>query len=194
MAAVQKPKARKVVWSASQIARLVVGSGDGAAAPGDSGPSSSSEPPGSSGTAAALSHHTAPRRRLLNPLVVPGLLMSALVTCAYASQTSACSSCCSPSAAAAAFNLFTAADEDPELVMWKSRAWAGQSGSQAGFLCVVVSWRPWAHGSRGFLSEMTGRRGGLSPSLKGSPEDRVARHRILKNWPSQGLKDPVKLA
>ncbi|KAK4032262.1 fungal-specific transcription factor domain-containing protein [Parachaetomium inaequale] len=132
MAAVQKPKARmrtwmtsqcarKAVWSASQIARLVVASDGAAPGLGGNGPCSSSEP-ASPGTTTAVSPNASPRRLLLNPLAVPGLLMSAIVTCAYASQTSACPSCCSPHTAAVsseAFDLFTGADEDPELVRWK---------------------------------------------------------------------------
>jgi hypothetical protein len=134
MAAVQKPNARlrrwlaspcprTAVWSASQIARLVAGDDAGAPAASAGGGPGSAEQTGA----------PPPRRLLLNPLAVPGLLMSAIVTCSYASQTSACRSCAPGTAGGAGgFDLFTAADEDQALEGWKQHAvgWAvwGPSG------------------------------------------------------------------
>ena len=133
MTAVQKLKARlrrwmaskcprKEVWSASQIARLAAS--DGAA--GGSG--SFSSEPGSLGIAALKPPL---RHLLLNPFAVPGLLMSAILTCSYASQTSACSSC-SPAAVSAAFDLFTAAYVDPALVRWKEHGVGWPVGGPSG--------------------------------------------------------------
>ncbi|SPQ26510.1 46fc4c23-44e7-4e08-8856-5fb8848ebb16 [Thermothielavioides terrestris] len=158
-AALQKPRARMrswlasacarmAVWSAAQIARLVVVP---AAAAGGDQPAALPAPdvPGRDVVLPA-----AARRQLLNPLAVPGLLMGAIVTCAYAAQTSACPACCPVAAAAAAataagggadgsgggggggaaaaVDLFVAADEDAALVAWKEHGmgWAvwGPSG------------------------------------------------------------------
>lgn len=112
MAAVQKPEARlrtwmssvcprTAVWSASQIARVVA-----------------TNERVSSGT---LSLATSRRLLLSNPLAIPGLLMSAIVTCSYVSQTTACPTCLPGAASAAALDLFTAAYDDPELLVWKER-------------------------------------------------------------------------
>ncbi|GAB1311574.1 hypothetical protein MFIFM68171_01784 [Madurella fahalii] len=125
MAAVQKPKARlrtwmssacprTALWSASQIARLVA-----------------VDPEASINPVSRLSGTSSPvasrRLRLSNPLAIPGLLMSAIVACSYASHTSVCPSCSPPgSVNAAAIDLFTAEYNNPELLRWKERGegWA----------------------------------------------------------------------
>jgi hypothetical protein len=140
MAAVQKPQARlrawiaspcprAAVWSAAQIARVVALVGQGGAwgevhVPGQGLDSDS-------GGGAVV---VAARRVLLaNPLAVPGLLMSAVVVCSYASQTRACSRC-APGSAGAGFDLLAAEINDPQLVRWAERGegWAawGPSGIQ----------------------------------------------------------------
>lgn len=141
MAVVQKPKARlrkwmaspcprTAVWSASQIARLVAGDGVGTPAAGGGGSTGRSPGPGLAehgappGTALQATRHPPPPGCvLLNPLAVPGLLMSAIVACSFASQTSACPSC-APSTASdtGAFDLFTGADDGPALAEWKQHA------------------------------------------------------------------------
>jgi hypothetical protein len=121
-AGVHKPKAhlhrwlaslcpRSAVWSAAQIARLLTAEIEDA--PGASLPSA--------------------RRLLLNPLAVPGLLMSAIVTCSYASQTLACPNCLPGSAVhTSAVDVFVGGDEDQGLARWKQfgEGWAvwGASG------------------------------------------------------------------
>jgi hypothetical protein len=135
-ALLQKPKARlrtwmasdcprTAVWSAAQIARLVmVTSSSGAPADPDS-------------DSAARRH----RLLVLNPLAVPGLLMSAIVACSYAaSHASGACPGCSPGLtqnanAGAVVDLFvTDADREmaPELLRWKAygegRAVWGPSG------------------------------------------------------------------
>lgn len=130
MAAVQKPKARLrvwmsspcpriTVWSASQIARLMSV---------DEEATVNADP-----RLPDTLNPVASRRLLLsNPLAIPGLLMSAIVTCAYASQTSACPDCLPGSDSAAAIDLFAAEYNNPELARWKEcgRGWAiwGRSG------------------------------------------------------------------
>ncbi|KAL1839854.1 hypothetical protein VTJ49DRAFT_1085 [Mycothermus thermophilus] len=160
MAAVQKPHARirrwmssncprMAVWSASQIARLVIAanhhinSSTSTSNIASTQPLQSSSPTSQQTSPTLLSssgldtphHHRTPadRRLLLNPLAIPGLLMSAIVTCSYASKTTgACPACAGGSQSSStavtgntlnlgslAFDLFTATDDDETLIRWK---------------------------------------------------------------------------
>lgn len=113
---------RSALWNAAQICRIY--SIESLRAD-FSAPNSSSSP--SSRTRAHLK---------LNPLLIPGVLMSAIVACSYARYTQTCETCTatthhhpsSPTststatlAAAEAVDLFRAADDDPALEAWKQR-------------------------------------------------------------------------
>ncbi|KAK0610606.1 fungal-specific transcription factor domain-containing protein [Bombardia bombarda] len=121
MAAIQRPKARlrawmaspcarTAVWDAAQIARVVLKSvGDGSVGDGSV---------------------ECDQRLQMNPLAVPGLLMSAIVTCSYMYmlQDGGCPECALPGhfSEEMGFDLFDVGEDDVRLNGWRDYAdgWA----------------------------------------------------------------------
>ena len=87
---IASPNARTAVWNAAQISRVV---------------------------ARESTSPTPATRLLLNPLAMPGVLKSAIATCAYAYNTRACA-VCTGGPAIDLVDLFSAEDEDVKLVKW----------------------------------------------------------------------------
>ncbi|KAK4118843.1 hypothetical protein N657DRAFT_694102 [Parathielavia appendiculata] len=142
------PCARTAVYSASQIARLLrFASGATAEAEAHAVNNQLFPPLAHEFTSTSTSSTCSLRHLLLsNPLAIPGLLVSAIVVCSYASQTSACPDCLpasggsDPAAAAvgaaaqaAAVDLFTAGINDADLTRWTERGegWAVWGGGQS---------------------------------------------------------------
>ncbi|KAI1371323.1 hypothetical protein F4677DRAFT_316116 [Hypoxylon crocopeplum] len=83
---------------------------------------------------------SSPRRTplRLNPLLTPGVLMSAIVACSFAWYTPTCRDCCGDEHEAwsgEAVDLFDAADDDPALDAWRQQGvgvpyWGGGGGEK----------------------------------------------------------------
>ncbi|KAM7210846.1 zinc finger protein zas1 [Rhypophila decipiens] len=127
MAAVQKPNARMRAWASSQCPRTAVWNASQIARVVAQGLPDTITGSNSDGGASRI-----PTRLLLNPLAIPGLLMSAIVTCSYVSHTSACLTCSPNPAHGNGVDLFTAKEEDVGLARWREHGegWAiwGPSG------------------------------------------------------------------
>ncbi|KAI5863710.1 hypothetical protein GGS23DRAFT_511142 [Durotheca rogersii] len=119
---------RTALWNAAQVCRIyTIESGDPSA------------PASGSGGASSPSRRA---RLLLNPLLIPGILMSAVVTCSFAFYTPSCDDCApqgpSPGLETHTVDLFNTNDEDdPVLQRWRDHGlgvptWGAASGGGGG--------------------------------------------------------------
>lgn len=133
---------RIAVWSAAQIARIVMREhAAAAAAPAVlDNTSTNNRNAASTSTSGSISNNAV----MLNPLAMPGVLMSATVACSYAYHTRTCPACTSggsisspPSSSTnptdAMIDLFETDDDDPRLIRWKEEGhgqafWGSSSG------------------------------------------------------------------
>lgn len=119
---VSSPHARTAVWNAAQISRVVAHE------------STSAKPT---------------PRLLLNPLAIPGVLKSAIVTCSYAYHSRACPKC-TGGPPIDLVDLFDAKDEDVRLVKWKEQGEGLADWSPLGIPvceCKVMALATWFRGA-----------------------------------------------
>ena len=101
--------ARTAVWNAAQICRVVA------------------------------RETSTPTRLALNPLAIPGVLKSAIITCSYANETRACPACTTGASGSPAppIDLFHTEREDARLAQWKEHGGALATwGPAAVPLCI----------------------------------------------------------
>lgn len=119
---IASPNSRTAVWNAAQISRVVAHE------------STSPYPT---------------TRLLLNPLAIPGVVKSAIVTCTYAYHTRACPAC-TGSPPIDSVDLFCAKEEDVKLLKWKEQG-AGLATWGPGGIpvceCMVMALAVWFRGA-----------------------------------------------
>ncbi|EEP76190.1 predicted protein [Uncinocarpus reesii 1704] len=91
---------------------------------------------------------------MLNPLAMPALLKSAIVTCSYAFNTRTCAACIGVPCVDAV-DLFSADDDDERLVRWKQHGEPSRPGARARSWCVSVISNHWRCGFKSFLFEIS---------------------------------------
>lgn len=128
-AAVHKPNARMRTWMASHCPRIAVWNAaqiSQAFMRGFQDVLSVAEHGNGVRDVSSPTSSTPPTSCILNPLAVPGLMMSAIVVLAYASQTEACGTCRVTTLQQGeehhgAVDIFSAVNDNPALVAWKDR-------------------------------------------------------------------------